>query len=113
MKELRVIDIIGSPSAITSKKGEMLYNALKEYIQTQTPVSVSFEGIENCASAFINSSIGKLYMDFGEKSVSGIVNISDVESDVWLYKISCSIELGTDENLRNAHDNTLNELLYS
>lgn len=97
MEKLKVVIIINSPAAITSKKGEMLYDVLRQYIDEQNAVILSFEGLESCTTGFINTSIGKLYMDFGTEKVSPIVKIEDVEFDVWNDKINRSIELGTQD----------------
>jgi hypothetical protein len=112
MKELIVKDIIGTPSAISQRSGEVIYKILSKYITRKETVELSFKDIEDCITTFCNSSIGKLYMNLPPRQVSRYLKIKDC-NDIWKLKIENSKKLGINSNLRSVHQNSLSELFYS
>lgn len=54
--ELVVINIIGKPMAILHSDGLLLFESIKK--AGNSPINLSFKGIEHCTTAFLNASIG-------------------------------------------------------
>ena len=54
-------DIITSTNAITTADGKVLYEHIKKLKDTE--YSISFDGINRVSTGFLNSSIGKLFIE--------------------------------------------------
>ncbi|MCK1244940.1 Uncharacterised protein [Streptococcus uberis] len=61
MKTLIIRDIINSNSANLDEKGELVFQAIKENIEKNQPVTLDFTGIDTLITAFLNLAIGQLY----------------------------------------------------
>lgn len=58
---LKIKNIINSPFCIASEDGEKVYNVIKKAFEQKDKVQLSFEGIEDLTSAFLNAAVGQLY----------------------------------------------------
>ena len=61
MQILIVKDVIGDTLAVTSDKGEKIFQILKENIENKQQTTLDFDGITDLISAFSNTAIGQLY----------------------------------------------------
>ena len=61
MNKLIVKDIINSPLAVSTEKGEMVFQAIDSHLQKNEKVVIDFKGIDLMITAFLNAAIGKLY----------------------------------------------------
>lgn len=61
MQILIVKDVIGDTLAVTSDKGEKIFQILKENIENKQQTILDFDGITDLISAFSNTAIGQLY----------------------------------------------------
>ncbi len=61
MTQILIRDIIQSPLAISSGDAEKLYTKLREELKCNNQIELSFDGIDDFISSFLNASIGKLY----------------------------------------------------
>lgn len=89
MTILTVRDIINSELAVSTEKGEMVFNAINEGLQKEEKIVLDFKGIDLMITAFLNAAIGKLY---GNKKYSGEflnehIKLENIDSDdVYLFK---------------------------
>jgi len=114
MDTIKVIDIIGTKSAISPRTGLKAYEFVASELSQQHPLHISFEGVTDLTSAFCNSFIGKLYMNFGQPLVDSLVHINGVDKEnIWYKKIESAIYLGTNEQARNLHNSNLRKILES
>jgi len=114
MVEMRLIDIIGTPSAISPRTGQKAYDFTAAMISQAKPISISFENITDCTSAFCNSFVGKLYMNFNPTDVDSLFHITGLEIDnVWQKKIHNAKLLGSNENVRNIRKTNIDDLILS
>ncbi|MDR3711180.1 MAG: DUF4325 domain-containing protein [Puia sp.] len=114
METVKLVDIIGSASAVSPRTGMIAYDFVTSRISSGTPVRVSFAGIEDLTSAFCNSFIGKLYMNFDPSVLKSLFQIEGIpEGHIWQKKIQSAILLGTNENARNLHKDNLAEVILS
>jgi hypothetical protein len=95
MKELKIIEIIGTPHAILHKFGEQVANEVRKYLSEGKQVTLSFEGLKGVTSGFAHASIGQLYADFGQDSIENLLTFTHVSKEIWKEKIEEAILLAT------------------
>lgn len=61
MATLFIKDVIGDSLAVTSVKGDKVFDILKANIENNEETTLDFEGITDLISAFSNHAIGQLY----------------------------------------------------
>jgi len=59
-----VKNIIQSTIAAFHNEGLQVFSQLEKAYKNQEQIELSFEGIERCATQFLNASIGKMYMQY-------------------------------------------------
>lgn len=112
MEAIKLIDIVKSEFATSPKKGLLVYDFVVEIISSNKDILISFEGIEDCTTAFCNAFIGKIYMDFDIEKVNSLLHFRDLpENGIWEKKIKNAILLGTNDNMRNERIANLEELI--
>ena len=88
MKKIIILDIIGTPNAIITAFGVQIFQILKPEIDAGNKVVLSFAGLKNCNSHFLNPSVGELYLIFGEK-LKELLIFEDLENQCWKNIILC------------------------
>lgn len=86
-----VKDIIETNIAISAKKGELLYKTLNRILESNSTVTVDFEGITDLTTAFLNVGIGHLYNNYSSlelKEKLEILNLDELDE----YLLSQVIE---------------------
>ncbi|MEP2771665.1 MAG: STAS-like domain-containing protein [Fulvivirga sp.] len=112
MKTILVKDIIGSKSALSPMKGIKLYEFLSGEINDGNQIILSFSGIEDLVTAFSNASFGNLYTAYSIDKIESHLVLKDLNK-VWLNKINQAIELATDSEVRDAHNEGMDEVINS
>lgn len=74
LKILVVKHIIQSSIAAFHNEGLQVFAILEEAIKNSEPVELSFEGVERCATQFLNAAIGKLYLQYEAHSIEQLVS---------------------------------------
>ena len=59
--EVNVVETVGSAFCVASDDGQKVYEVIADALRADREVRVSFAGIEDLTSAFLNSAIGQLY----------------------------------------------------
>ncbi len=114
MQAVKLIDIIRSKSAVSPRTGVLAYDFVASELSQNRPIRLSFEGIEDLTSAFCNSFIGKLYMNFDPAVLDSRLQIDGIAVDhIWYKKIQSARLLGTNENARDLHNENLAEVIIS
>ena len=114
MKRMNLTEIIESTAAISPRTGQKAYDFVSAYLTDSKPVTISFEGITDCTSAFCNTFIGKLYMNFSPAQVDSLVTLQGLEGhDLWDKKIHNAKLLGTNENVRTIRKSNIDDLILS
>lgn len=112
MTELIISDIINTRNAILHEFGIKVYNVAKQFIETNSPVSISFAGLKNVTSGFCNASIGKLYLDF--PNAESLIEIKGLEGHkIWAEKVSNAIFLAKNPERARIQNDAISELLVS
>ena len=61
MDKLIVKEVIGSASASSPNKAKLLLNTLRDAVASKRTTSIDFSGLSIITTAFMNTSIGRLY----------------------------------------------------
>ena len=61
MARLNIIDITGNTWNIDPISGNKLFSALLSYLKKKEPIEISFKGVLNLTTHFLDSSISRLY----------------------------------------------------
>ena len=80
-KILFVKDYTNSSIAVSAFDGEKLFNSIKECFNRGETVVVDFKEINLTITAFLNSSIGKLYSEFSSTMVKEKLKIQNMAPD--------------------------------
>ena len=59
--DLSIVDIIDSPFCVASDDGQKVYEQIAGCLRRGGRVRLSFEGVEDLTSAFLNAAVGQLY----------------------------------------------------
>lgn len=112
MKTFFVKDIIGSTSAISPRKGLLLYDFLVNQITSGESFVLSFDGIEDVVTAFANASIGKLYTNYPSEQLDALITCEGL-TDIWQVKLDQARLLGIDVLTREAYNESMSTILNS
>jgi len=114
MQTVRVVDIIGSQTAVSPRAGLKAYDFISAQLNSGISTEVSFEGVEDLTSAFCNAFVGKLYMTHSPEMLQATLKLSGIdENHIWFKKVKNAILLGTNENARTLHKDNLAEVIFS
>ena len=68
-RTIEIAQLIGSKLCIASDDGEKVHDAIVAAIEAGDTVRLSFEGVEDLTSSFLNAAIGQLYGKFSEEEL--------------------------------------------
>jgi hypothetical protein len=82
-----VKNIINSTIAAFHNDGLLVFKCLDQAIQKREQVELSFDGIDRCATQFLNAAIGKLYVQYDPKLVDSLLHydyssVSNLEAKI-------------------------------
>jgi len=73
--------VIGSPHCVSSADGTKVHDRIAEALRRGEDVALSFAGVEDVTSAFLNAAIGQLYGEFSEQAIRSHLQVTDGEGD--------------------------------
>jgi len=73
--------VVGSPHSVSSADGGVVHDRIADALRSGEDVELSFAGIEDVTSAFLNAAVGQLYGEFGEDLIRQHLKVVDAESD--------------------------------
>jgi len=71
----------GTVHCSSSDDGQHVYELINEQLKQGHEVEISFAGVEDLTTAFLNSAIGQLYKDYSEEDLKARMNVSNYEQD--------------------------------
>jgi len=110
MKNISVIEIIGTPNAIIQAFGINVYNGILPFVKNNIDIVIDFNGISNVTSGFCNASIGKLYSDFPNYAKSKIKIKGLSNNPIAIEKIQYSIDLASNPEKSKLNNDIISEL---
>ena len=82
LSKIRITDITGSPLAVSTEKAQRVHELLVKYLQANEVVELSFEGVGNLITAFLNTAVGQLYSEFSEDHIRKYLRVVDTTPEV-------------------------------
>lgn len=79
---IKLTDYISCNKGITPDDGEPIYRKILEAFQSETSVSLDFDGVEMMTTAFLNVVIGNLYKDFSSDQLKGMLNFINLPQSI-------------------------------
>lgn len=79
---IEVRKVIESPYCVDGDDGEKLYMQIKEALDKEKKVILSFEGITLMITAFLNTGIGKLHEVYDANWLNEHMSISNLNDDL-------------------------------
>jgi len=84
---INVVDEVGDSICVTDEDGKKVYDVIVEVLRNGKKVLISFKGVTDLTSAFLNNAIGKLYGDFDEAFIKSKISVTDIsKNDVVVLK---------------------------
>lgn len=77
---LHIASFLSKKFAVSQEDAQKLYPILSNAIETNSPLEISFEGLESCSSLFLRNLLGELYLSFGQR-VDEVVKYTGIESN--------------------------------
>lgn len=81
MHTIKVKDITNSHRAISAIDGETIFKLIVDSFEKKEAVIIDFEGIQLTITAFLNSSIGKLYSKYSSEEIRALLDIKNLPAD--------------------------------
>lgn len=76
-EELRLSGIVGSGLCVAASDGQKVFTEIENAIKSGRRVCLSFQGVDDLTSAFLNCAVGQLYGKFPEKEISEKLSIRE------------------------------------
>ena len=115
LEKIRLVSIVGHGICIDSEDGERVYDLILKALREDKNVEISFEGVEDVTSLFLNAAIGQLYdprLGFSEelRNRLSVTDISRQDSLTLKHSVDRAKEYYKDpERFHSATDEILGE----
>lgn len=76
-QELELSGIVGSGLCVAASDGQKVFAEIVESMKSGKKVCLSFHGVEDLTSAFLNCAVGQLYGKYPEKEISERLSIKE------------------------------------
>lgn len=88
MTTIRIKDFTGNNLAVSASDGEKVFEKIKNSFDQKSPVILDFQDIELTITAFLNSSIGKLYSIYSTEEIRSLLDIQNLnQEEIQLLKL--------------------------
>ncbi len=79
--KISVYELVGGNSAIAVEDGQVLFVRIKNALEKDLSVEVSFTNVSLIVSSFLNASIGQLYGEFSDNLLSKKLKVTGLSDD--------------------------------
>lgn len=76
-KRFELVELVGDGVCVSSTDGEKVYAKITEAIESDCSVLLSFRGVEDLTTVFLNAAIGQLYAKYTEEEVRARLSVTD------------------------------------
>ncbi len=73
VQTIKLTDVIGNGFCIATEDGEKVHGSIVAAINSGDRVQLSFAGIEDLTSAFLNAAVGQLYGEYNEEELREVL----------------------------------------
>jgi hypothetical protein len=78
---INVRDFTGCPFAVATEDGNRLHDRIAPLLAADTPVALSFAGIDVLSGAFLVASIGPFCADYSEADLDRLLTVRDIAAN--------------------------------
>jgi hypothetical protein len=78
---IALAELVGTPHAVSSADGSAVHDRIAEAFRHDETVVLSFVGVEDVTSAFLNAAVGQLYGEFNEEIIRERLRVTNAEGD--------------------------------
>lgn len=78
---ISLVDVVGDGICVTDDDGQKLYELIVENFSNGNSVKLSFDGVIDLTSAFLNTAIGQLYGHFEEDFIRNNLSVTDISDN--------------------------------
>lgn len=88
-EEVSIVGIVGDGVCVASDDGEKVHSAILRVLDAGNDVVLSFAGVEDLTTVFLNAAVGQLYGRFAEDVLRARLKVKDAtEQDLETLKHS-------------------------
>jgi hypothetical protein len=77
IEKINIVSAIGNNICVAAEDGEKVYRLILEALHQGKNVQISFKGIEDLTSLFLNAAIGQLYSEFKDDELKKRLSVVD------------------------------------
>jgi len=76
-EELNISSIVGGGLCVAASDGQKVFAEIEDAIRSGKKVCLSFQGVEDLTSAFLNCAVGQLYGKYSEQEIRAKLSINE------------------------------------
>ncbi|MCZ7382412.1 MAG: STAS-like domain-containing protein [Candidatus Methanoperedens sp.] len=85
--KISVIEVVGDSICVTDRDGKKVYDVIFDALSNEKEIIISFDGVTDLTSAFLNNAFGQLYGNFSEDYIKSKLSVTDLpQNDVVILK---------------------------
>jgi hypothetical protein len=81
LTKISILDVIGTPIAVSTEKAQLVFDQLNERLSKEESVALSFAGVTNLVTAFLNTAVGQLFSKFTSDYIQNHLEPVDATPD--------------------------------
>lgn len=75
VQSIHIVSIVGSGVCVASEDGEKVFQQILKALERGKKAEISFHGVEDLTSLFVNTAIGQLYTKFSEEYLKSRLSV--------------------------------------
>lgn len=79
--QVSVLEIVGDPICVAQDDGQRVFEVLLDALEDGREVSLSFAGVQNLTTAFLNAAVGQLLRHFDAEFLKTHLKARDLRAD--------------------------------
>lgn len=84
---INVVKVVGDSICVTDEDGKKVYDVIEDALSSGKIIIISFDGVTDLTSAFLNNAIGQLYGNFDEAFIKSKLSVTNMsQNDVKILK---------------------------
>lgn len=110
---IELVDVVGGPICVDTSDGHKVNQIAAECLASDSPVTISFSGVDRITTAFLNAAVGQLYNEFSDDHIRRYLrfeNMTPIVSSSLIKVIVRAKEFFSDpEKFKSATDSVMDE----
>lgn len=78
---INVLKVVGDSICVTDEDGKKVYYVINDALSDRKKIIISFDGVTDLTSAFLNNAIGQLYGNFDEAFIKSKLSVTDMSKN--------------------------------